>query len=160
MSDKFVIRLIRDTKDTENDDVIRITPTSNGKYQVELDTAGHQLVNTQQKKTHLKGMSFDAVKNYVKTLLFLLPIDDDGYHFVQVDMPCMPAILLTTDKLHCDCLTETIMDYMNSIESVWSEEEEKQKPRVIPPPLPAGARRHIFFDEEGGISHIKTSFYE
>ena len=159
MADKFVIRLIRDTKDTENDDVIRITPTSNGKYQVELETAGHQLVNTQQKKTHLKGMSFDAVQNYVKTLLFLLPIDDDGYQSVQFDMPCMPAILLTTDKLHCDCLMETIMNYMNSIESVWSE-EESPKPRVIPPPLPAGARRHIFFDEEGGISHIKTSFYE
>ncbi len=159
MADKFVIRLIRDSNKVEKDDVIRITPTSNGKYQVELETAGYQLINTQQKKTHLKGMSFDAVQNYVKTLLILLPIDEDGYHSVQFDMPCMPAILLTTDKLNCDCLTETIMNYMNSIESVWAE-EESLNPRVIPPPLPAGARRHIFFDEEGGISHINTSFYE
>ncbi len=160
MADKFVIRLIRDTKDYQQDDVIRIEPIQTGKYQVELETAGCGQVNTQQKKNYLKGMSFQIVQNYVKTLLTLLPIDDDAYNSVQIDMPCMPAILITTDKLHCDCLTETIMNYMNSIESIWNEKEEKQKPRVIPPPLPAGARRHIFFDEEGGISHIKTSFYE
>ena len=158
--DFLTIRLINDIQNPKKDDVIKIGPSESDQSFFEVCyTMGGKASSSKQ--ICMKKMSIEMTRNYIQTLFFLLPLDDDGYTHIQVDLPCLPGILVQSSKL--PMLIGHILHYITSIHSNWptkQEEPPQTKPRVIPPPIQAGARRHLFFDEEGGISHIQTTFYE
>lgn len=159
-ADFLTIRLIHDVQNPKQDDIIKIRPSNSDQttFEVCYTTVGKV---SSSKTIYMNNMSIQSIKNYIRTLLFLLPIDEDGYTYIQVDLPCLPGILVQPSQVYM--LTDHIIDYITSIQFNWptrQEEPSQTKPRVIPPPIQEGARRHIFFDEDGGISNIQTTFYE
>jgi hypothetical protein len=117
-------------------------------------------------------MTADEVYYYLQSLLTLLPLDEDKYAAVQIDMPLMPSVLVRVKKIHT--IIYHVLYHFYFIKDNWPSkmiEPTRIRPNTHIPtyndarqvheqPPPAGARRHLFFDEDGGVSHIKTTFYE
>lgn len=172
--DNFTIRLIRmlHTECKETDDTITIEPMCDHEsvFAVTMKTAGCQVNDNKPKYVSMKHMSSDEVYYYIQSLLTLLPLDEDKYDAVQVDMPLMPSILVRVESLHT--ILHHILYHFYFIKDNWPNKPVERfrirnsvamsmfntAPSLESPP--AGARRHIFFDEDGGIAHVKTTFYE
>lgn len=175
-ADNFTIRLIRElyTESKSTDDTITIEPMAGDEsgFKIIMTTAGCQVVDHNPKHVSMKYMSSDEVYYYLQSLLTLLPLDEDKYAAVQIDMPLMPSVLVRVKKLHT--IIHHVLYHFYFIKDNWPNKiiERTRIHTSVPVPVPmyndarslasppAGARRHLFFDEDGGVSHIKTTFYE
>ena len=173
-ADNFTIRLIRDlyVENKTTDDTITIEPMAGDEtgFKIIMTTAGCQVDVSKPKHVSMKHMTADDVYYYLHSLITLLPLDEDKYAAVQFDMPLMPSVLVRVKKLHT--IIHHVLYHFYFIKDNWPNKiiERFRIPNSVAmsmvhtaPSLaspPAGARRHLFFDEDGGVSHIKTTFYE
>ncbi len=176
-TDAFNIRLIREVyiENKSTDDIVTITPmydSDEPEFKVVMRTAGCQVSDNTPKIVSMKNMTADEVYYYIQSLLTLLPLDDDKYESVQVDMPLMPSVLVRVENVHK--ILHHVLYHFCFIKENWpTKTKEHRRIRYVTPlPThddaryvheqgpPPGARRHLFFDEDGGVAHVKTTFYE
>jgi hypothetical protein len=173
-TDNFTIRLIRElyTESKTTDDTITIEPMTGYEtdFKISMTTAGCQVDDSKPKHVSMKYMTADEVYYYLQSLLTLLPLDEDKYAAVQIDMPLMPSVLVRVKNIHT--IIHHVLYHFYFIKDNWPSKTIERfrirnsvamsmfntAPSLESPP--AGARRHIFFDEDGGVSHVKTTFYE
>ncbi len=176
-TDAFNIRLIRDinTENKSTDDMITIVPmfeSDEPEFKVIMRTAGCQVDDNTPKIVSMKNMTGDEVYYYIQSLLTLLPLDEDKYASVQVDMPLMPSVIVRVKNVNK--IIHHVLYHFYFIHENWPTKTKEHRRIRHRTPLPThddvhrlheqapppGARRHLFFDEDGGVSHIKTTFYE
>ena len=207
MTDAFNIRLIRDIyeENKSTDDIVTITPMYDAdepEFKVVMRTAGCQVDDNTPKIVSMKNMTGDEVYYYIQSLLTLLPLDEDKYESVQIDMPLMPSVLVRVKNVHK--IIHHVLYHFYFIHENWptKTKEHRRIRQTAPLPThndarrvheqaapvhnkcdgqgpvqntctgqgpvhnkcdgqaPEGARRHLFFDEDGDVSYIKTTFYE
>jgi hypothetical protein len=92
-----MMRLIRsgeDNKNAERDDLIAIVPLDEDSYGVYY-TSG----DWDSQITHYVDLTGDELDTYIENLFFLLSRDRDPFRSLQVNIPCMPAVLLLVSDL-------------------------------------------------------------
>jgi len=90
----IVIHLVKHTATPNLDDVVRIVKN--------LDTSDFELTfkdNGDPLKQRAYGMTRDHICDYAYMLLKNLTMDEDGYEKIQLSLPAMPRVILTTSKL-------------------------------------------------------------
>jgi hypothetical protein len=179
-TDSFNIRLIRDinTETKATDDVITIIPafdSDDPTFKVIMETAGCQVEDNTPKFVKMDRMSVNDTYYYIQSLLTLLPLDEDEYTAVQIDMPLMPSVLVRVENVHK--ILPHVLYHFYFIHDNWPTKTDEHRRIRYRTPLPThddahrvqlaaehapseGARRHLFFDEDGGVSHIKMTLFE
>ena len=177
-NDSFKIRLIHDVNNSSRDDLITIDP---------IWTTINDEINVKEFKIQMKYAKYPATTtnmlgnmtyNYIQTLLTLLPQDEDGYECIQVDMPLIPSIIVHTNKLNN--IIYHILFQFQMIQNNWPIKVVEPTRKVVEPtrknvapthtdaarihtPVKdegmAGARRHLFFDEDGDVSQINVTYF-
>ena len=83
------IRIVRDNANSLKDEIFTITQGAHNDWRV-----NHKSPFSQSNSTlYLKNRS--DVITYVYTMFDLLKVDDEKYHFVQLDATCYPVIMVS-----------------------------------------------------------------
>ena len=96
-STHITIRLLRsgaENKDEERDDRIAIVPLGDDSYGVYYTSA-----DWNSQITHYVDLTGDELDTYIENLFFLLTRDRDPFRSIQLNVPCMPAILFLVSDL-------------------------------------------------------------
>lgn len=88
-SPNIQIRIVRDNRNSLKDEIFTITQGAHNDWRV-----NHKSPFSQSNSTlYLKNRS--DVITYVYTMFDLLKVDDEKYHFVQLDATCYPVIMVS-----------------------------------------------------------------
>ena len=83
------IRIVRDNANSLKDEIFTITQGAHNDWRI-----NHKSPFSQSNSTlYLKNRS--DVITYVYTMFDLLKVDDEKYHFVQLDATCYPVIMVS-----------------------------------------------------------------
>lgn len=143
------ITLIKSTKAPSKDDVIIIQKDlSTNEFCVSLKDSND---GTEKIQHRLTGMYHRRALDYVYILLKNLALDEDGYQSIQVDLPALPRILVSAEKMkdvyYREHFLEAIGDGLDNLENGKRVEE---KPRQVGKKFRFSenpVRTHLFFDE-------------
>jgi len=109
----LVITLHRVGKNSESDDVIRITPF--------MDEFKIEFVGRVDKLKHFHYATQEQTVQYVGDLMYLLPNDSDPYEFMQFDFPCFPSVMFKVSDLDDKTVRRTVRDRLTSTLENWPE---------------------------------------
>jgi len=115
------IRIVRDNANSLKDEIFTITQGAHNDWRI-----NHKSNFSQSNSTlYLKNRS--DVITYVYTLFDLLKVDDETYHFVQLDATCYPVIMISrADILSVggDALYKIVRVVENSLDNwpAWVDE--------------------------------------
>lgn len=88
-SPNIQIRIVRDNRNSLKDEIFTITQGAHNDWRI-----NHKSNFSQSNSTlYLKNRS--DVITYVYTMFDLLKVDDETYHFVQLDATCYPVIMIS-----------------------------------------------------------------
>lgn len=88
-SPNIQIRIVRDNANSLKDEIFTITQGAHNDWRI-----NHKSPFSQSNSTlYLKNRS--DVITYVYTMFDLLKVDDEKYHFVQLDATCYPVIMVS-----------------------------------------------------------------
>ena len=88
-SPNIQIRIVRDNRNSLKDEIFTITQGAHNDWRI-----NHKSPFSQSNSTlYLKNRS--DVITYVYTMFDLLKVDDEKYHFVQLDATCYPVIMVS-----------------------------------------------------------------
>lgn len=151
---KMILRFIRKSGDSSsNDDIITIQPkwrsldTNNEisllEYVVSVDFSP---VGMESKKIHKQTMRLvgKQVLTYLESLLNLTFLDSEPYKFIQVDVPCVPSVLLDLDTV--SDATQSILQIVQVCISNWPTTSTPQQSNVPQSYQPVA--RHLIFEDE------------
>ena len=111
--ESFTLRLVRESDKPENDDLIRISFISPGKYQIKT-------YYPETQRQFIQTLSYMNVFDYVHSLFTLLIHDKDPFKYVQIEAPNTPTVLLAVDNLNCGRIYQAIDSLLHVTLSMWS----------------------------------------
>ncbi len=91
------IRLLRggsENKIPEKDDRIAIVPLGENSYGIY-----YMASDFENKMSHYADLTGDELDKYLHNLFYLLTCDRDPFRSIQLNVPCMPTILLLVEDL-------------------------------------------------------------
>ena len=121
----ITIRMVRNKDNSFEDDLIKIYPRSC----VSCDTELVYTVVYSTPSSHVTGNTTSSNMNihskqdlytYIKSLLTLLNMDDVPFKHIQFDLPLVPSVLITPEKLD-DSRYAILTHLKNMIENGWPE---------------------------------------
>ena len=106
MSNIIVIRFIRNTQNSNLDDVVRVSPVweevddemSIQAYRVRMNISKAGCGDNVSKK-YEQVVSGSKLTLYLSSLLRLVVHDDEPFEHIQVDLPMAPSVVYTTQQL-------------------------------------------------------------
>ena len=107
------IRCIRNNNDSNNDDVILITPSHLGYYTIKTCYA-------ENKKSYTQTVSYLNVFAYINSLITLLINDDQPFEFVQLDIPNTPSVSFKTNNLNSQSMFNAINNILHVTLEAWN----------------------------------------
>lgn len=108
----LTIHFQRDTKDSSQDDVLKVTSADDGWV----------LVKYHDKVSDIKNMSFmreDGFMSYMEGIFTLMQFDNAPYQNVQISAPCHPMVLIQTQNLSNDACMNAIGNVLSSCWRIW-----------------------------------------
>ena len=104
------IRIIRDNSNSLKDEIFTITKGKHNDWRLNHKSAFSQSDSTMFVK------KIDHVINYVYAAFDLLKVDNERYHFVQLDAPCYPVALVSRADILCG--SDTLHKLVRVVEQV------------------------------------------
>lgn len=115
------IRIVRDNRNSLKDEIFTITQGAHNDWRI-----NHKSPFSQSNSTlYLKNRS--DIITYVYTMFDLLKVDDEKYHFVQLDATCYPVIMVSRANImgvSGDALYKIVRVVENSLDNwpAWVDE--------------------------------------
>jgi hypothetical protein len=80
------------TESGENDDMIAIVPQGDDLYHIYYKSG-----EWTDKTSHMTAFTGDELDNYLENFFFLITRDSQPFRSIQLNIPCMPPIMLRTE---------------------------------------------------------------
>jgi hypothetical protein len=104
----ITLHLIKSVEKLTGDDIIRI--------RMNLITNSYELTYTDNEEKLVHSVSFSSqieIRDHLFFVLENLNLDVDDYKFIQVSVPAMPRLLLSSSSLKTSYYRDHIMDLLN-----------------------------------------------
>lgn len=139
----LVIRFIRDSKNDQNDDVIRVNPiwrTLSNDVSILEYNIQTTFKNLQSPMAVTQKVLSSTLLVYLQSIFQLYVHDNDPFESVQIDFPNAPTILLSLKELskRSDMILELIRTSITS----WPQKPDIQSQKLT-------LRQHVFYDDTG-----------
>jgi len=119
-SPNIQIRIVRDNSNSLKDEIFTISRGAHNDWRINHKSPFSQSNST----TYIKSRS--DVVNYVYAIFDLLKVDNELYHFVQLDATCYPVVMIPRADILCgsDTLYKLVRVVENSLDNwpAWVEQ--------------------------------------